>query len=122
MPRMDAGEAVVGQPVRLGVERMDLQKRLWLVGAELRALAAPGHAVPLVAEAAGVEPQRIFGAGLLAQRGRLRRDETGLAIRRAEAAVCEQPRRVRRLLPHRPLYRLQRVVVLVRDRGEPTEI
>src|SRR5947207_5091720 len=100
MPRVDAGEAAVGKRVRLGVERMDFQKRLRLVRAELRALAAPRHAVPLVAEAAGVEPQRIFGAGLLAQRGRLRRDETGLAIRRAEAAVGEQSRRVCRGLSH----------------------
>ena len=82
------------------------------------------HGVPLVAQPAGVEPQRKFGAG------RLRAAPAAPARRTApcgpaceDPAVGEQPRRasvaVRR---HRPLHRLERVVVLVRDRGERAEV
>ena len=110
VPRADPGEAVVRKSVVLGVERMDFEKRLRLVRAELRALAGARHAVPLVAQAAGVEAQRIFGAGRLAQGRRFRRDETGLAVGRAEMAVGEQARgSVRLLARSRPLHGLERV-------------
>ena len=83
--------------VALGVERMDFDERLRLVRAELRALAGARHGVPLVAQPAGVEAQRVFGAGRLAQRRRLGRDEARLAVGREEVAVGEEARGIGRL-------------------------
>src|SRR5215207_924683 len=90
VPGADPREAVVRKSVALGVERVDFEEWLGLVRGELRALARSRHAVPLVAQAAGVEAQRVFGAGRLAKGRRLGRDETGPAVGRAEMAVDEQ--------------------------------
>ena len=113
----------VREQMGLGVERVDFQERLGAMPAKLRAFAGAGHAVPLVAQAAGVEPQRKFRADWLAQRRRLRRDEARLAVGRRKSAGGKQPRRAAGFAgAHRPLHRLERVVILIGNCREPAEI
>ena len=58
--RRDPGQAAVDQPCLAGVLWMDLDEGLGQMRAELRAPAGARHGVPLVAEAAGIEPEREF--------------------------------------------------------------
>ena len=60
--------------------------------AEPRALACSGHGVPLVADAAGIQPQRPRGRGLGPQRRNFRRDEAGLEIVGEKSAFGEEAR------------------------------
>src|SRR5262245_58778553 len=90
MLRTHAREAVVREPIRLGVERMDLHERLGPVCAEAWAQARSCHTVPLIAQAAGIEMEWKLRVGRLTQRGLLQRDEARLTVRGGEAAVGEQ--------------------------------
>ena len=58
----DLDEVGGGDAADLGVGRMDLGEGLGDVLAETRGAAGPGHRVPLVADASGVEGEGIFGA------------------------------------------------------------
>ena len=70
---------------------MHFDKGLRQMRAELRAQARARHGVPLVAHAAGVEPQCKRRRGFCVERGFLRRDQPRLAVGREEAAVGEKP-------------------------------
>ncbi len=96
---------------------MDFDKRLRQMLAQPRAQAGAGHGVPLVADAAGVEPQRARRVGFGAQRRDFRRDETRFAVVGEESAVGEEALlRLQLAVAHRPLHRRHRVERLVRDR------
>src|SRR5689334_18123625 len=92
MLRTDARIAAVSQVEGLGIERVDLDQRLRTVTGEAGAKPGASHAVPLIAQAAGVEQKRELSAGSLPQGRRLRRDEARLAFRGAEAARGKQSR------------------------------
>ena len=84
--------------------------------AEPRAHPRARHGVPLVADAAGVQPQRPRRRGLGAQRRNFRRDEAGLEIVGEESAFGEEARLRLAALPDRPLHRRHRVEIAVRQR------
>ena len=60
--------------------------------AEPRARPGAGHGVPLIPDAAGVQPQRPRGRGLGAQRRNFRCDETRLAFVGKESALGKEAR------------------------------
>ena len=91
--RRDLDEIAEREPETRGIERMQLHERLGVVAREARRLAGARHRVPLVADSARVQHERIVAARLLRRRARRRRHELRLAARREEAAVGEQPRR-----------------------------
>ncbi len=68
-------------PKLRGIVGMDLDKRLRQMLAEPRAETRARHGVPLVADAAGVQPQRPRRSVSRAQRRHFRRDEARLADR-----------------------------------------
>src|SRR5262249_27530514 len=77
---------------------------------QARARSAPRHGVPLVAHAAGVEPEGKLVGGRLAQRWRLGCDEVPFAVGREEAAVGKEPALApARVRAYRPLGRLEAV-------------
>ena len=96
----NAAAVVGGEPSKrvvvdtepVGIIRMNLDKRLGQMRAQSRAQAAAGHGVPLVADAAGVEPQWPARAGLTAQCRNFRRDKTGLAVIGVEVSAGEETR------------------------------
>ncbi len=57
----DAREVAVGYAEPCGIVGMNLDERLRQMLAEPRAHAAAGHGVPLIADTAGVQPQRPSG-------------------------------------------------------------
>ena len=82
---------------------------------EPRRQAGSGHRMPVVAHAAGVENERIGGAGGVARRARRDRQEPGATIPGEEPAVGEQARRSLRVGRRRgPLHRREPIVVRVR--------
>ena len=90
--------------------------------AEPRAHPRAGHGVPLVADAAGVQPQRPRRRGLGAQRRHFRRDEARLEIVGEEAAFGEEARLRLAALPDRPLHRRHRVEIAVRQRLQRADV
>src|SRR5207244_1295041 len=80
------------------------------------------HGVPLIADAAGVQPQRPRRRGLGPQRRYFRRDEAGLEIAGEEAAFGEEPRLRLGALADRPLHRRHRVEIAVRQRGQRADV
>jgi hypothetical protein len=69
---------------------MHVDEGLWCMRCEPRSFAAASHRVPLVANAPGVEYQRIFLIDTI--RGYTRRggNETGFAVRVIEAAIFQK--------------------------------
>ena len=86
-------------------------------------MAGAGHRVPLVADAAGVEDQRIASARACRGAAKRRRDEARLAVGVIETAVGEKARlrALRRCRPW-PLERLERRVVRGRDVAEGADV
>jgi hypothetical protein len=78
--RGDAGEVTLGEAAPEHVERVHLQPRLAGVGEELGDVAGAAHAVPLVAQPAGVQAQRIAGIGRLRDRDVAHRGEAGATV------------------------------------------
>ena len=73
--------------------------------AEPRAHPGARHGVPLVADAAGVQPQRARSPWSRCAASDFRRDEARLAVVGEEAAVGEEARLRLAALPDRPLHR-----------------
>src|ERR1700736_113300 len=87
----DARESVVGYTELDRVVGMDLDERLRQMLAYPRADAAAGHGVPLIPDAASVQPQRPCGGRLGSQRGDFRGDKACLAVVRKKFTVGEKP-------------------------------
>ena len=60
--RRDLGKIAEREAEPRGIERMELHERLGVMAREPRRLARPRHRVPLVADAARVEHERIVAA------------------------------------------------------------
>src|SRR3977135_3379578 len=71
----DAAKTAIDDAVFDRVGGMDLDKRLRQMLAEPRANAATGHGVPLIPDAAGVQPQRPPRRGFGSPRRNFRRHE-----------------------------------------------
>lgn len=59
MTGRDLGKAAIGNAGGIRVGRVDLDKWLGDMGAKTRTFAGAGHGVPLVADAAGIQAQRV---------------------------------------------------------------
>ncbi len=90
--------------------------------AEPRAHPGPRHGVPLVADAAGVQPQRPRRRGLGPQRRYFRGDETRLEIVGEETAFGEEACLRLAALPDRPLHRRHRIEIAVRQRLQRADV
>ena len=102
---------------------MNLDERLRQMLAQPRAGAGAGHGVPLVADAAGVEPQRPCRRRLGSQRRNFRRDEPRLAVIGKESALGEKAAlRLQLAVTHRPLHGAHLVERLIRHRAQPADI
>src|SRR5205823_4629325 len=97
---------------------MDGYERLGAMRAQPRARAAAGHRMPLVADAAGIEPERKLGTERCLRGRHRRRDETRPAVGREKAAGGKET--LRRIAA--PLDGIERGVLLVADLGEAREI
>ena len=86
----DAREIAIGHTGACRVVGMNFDERLRQMLAQPRADAAAGHGVPLIPDAAGVEPQRPCGSGLGSQRGNFRRDEACLVVVCKKSTVGEK--------------------------------
>src|SRR3954452_23689575 len=86
----DPRPAAFGEVSAVGILRMNLHEWLRQMRGQPRAHAGPRHAVPLVADAAGVETERVGGGGGFSERGRLDGDKLCLAIGREEIAAGEE--------------------------------
>jgi hypothetical protein len=101
---------------------MNFDERLRQMLAEPRAHPRPGHGVPLVADAAGVQPQRPRRRGLGPQRG------ISGAMKRALKSLAKKPPSAKKracgsaALPDRPLHRRHRVEIAVRQRGQRADV
>ncbi|MNV68620.1 hypothetical protein D3C71_1614850 [compost metagenome] len=74
---------------RLRIARVKFGERFGNMGGEPRAFAGAGHGMPLIADAAGIQCQRIIGrcpAGFRQGGG----DESRLSIGMVKTAVCEK--------------------------------
>ena len=69
---------------------MQLDRRLGPMAGEPHRLSGARHGVPLVAHAAGVEPQRPLDVGRVHRRARHGRDEARATVGMEEAAVGEE--------------------------------
>ena len=99
----DAREAAVEYAKPQGVVGMHLDERLRQMLAEPRAEAATGHGVPLISDAAGVQPQRPARIGLGPQRRNVRRDKARPLIVGKKSALGEEALlRPDVAQPHRP--------------------
>ena len=123
MLRRHFGEFVLDETELLRVGRMDLDERLRQMRAEPRAFPGARHGVPLVAHAAGIEPEGKCVRQGLAKRGRVRRDEFRLAVGREKAAVGEHALlALAAVIAQRPLERIEGRKSIVRDRGDAADI
>src|SRR5437899_10378396 len=95
---------------------MQRELRLSRMGEELRDGAGAAHAVPLIAQASGVELERPAGVGILRD-GEIRRsNESRTTVDGWIHAVPVEPRRaIARVLGKRPLLRPARVEQRVRQ-------
>ena len=122
---LDAHEARRANGEALGVGGGDLDEGFGDVAGETRRDAGAGHRVPLVANAAGVEPERPFGRRPGARRAEGRGDEAAPAVGGEEATVGEEALLGigRRLAgPARPLERGERVEAGVVEAGEGGDV
>src|SRR5215467_15835398 len=88
-----------------------------------RASPRAGHGMPLIADAAGVEAKWIARARRLLQRGRLRRHELRFAVGREEPTLREEaPLGQLPARAQRPLHRLERLIVRVRNGRERADV
>ena len=86
VPGRDPGKAAVGDTRDAGIGRIDFDERFRGMGGKPRTFPRAGHGVPLIAHASGIQVQRIDGVGRTAQFGRLRSDESCVAIVSEKAA------------------------------------
>jgi len=110
----DARKVAVGYAEPDGVIGVNLDERFRQMLTEPRADAAAGHGVPLIPDAAGVQPQRPRGRGLGPQRRNRRRDEARRAVVRKELALGKEALLRRRAVAGRPLHRGHHVERLIR--------
>ena len=87
----DLHQLAVGNAEPGQLARVQVDARLADVGVEARQLAGAAHAVPLVAQPAGGEVQRIVRVGRFGGGGAHRHHETGAPVVGGEAAVGIQP-------------------------------
>src|SRR6266852_5277498 len=87
----DAREIAIGYTRPYRVVGMNFDERLRQMLAQPRAAAAAGHGVPLIPDAAGIQPQRTSGSRLGSQRGNFRRDEASLVVASKKSAIGENP-------------------------------
>ena len=113
MGARDLDEVGGADAADLGVGRVDLGEGLGDVLAETRGAAGPGHRVPMVADASGVEGERVsrraLGGGRLGDG-----DHPALAVGGEEAAVGEEAGRA----ADRPLRGRHGVVVGAGESGD----
>ena len=95
------------QPEPFRVGRRHLHEGHGAVGPEPRRAAGAGHGVPMVAHAAGVQPDRIRIGKLSGERGHGRSDEVRPTLGREEAAIREEPRRPGAPRRDRPLHGIE---------------
>src|SRR5579883_2604889 len=100
---------------RRGLLRMKLDRRLGTMAGEARRLPGAGHRMPLVPQAAGIEPQWALDTRRMHRRAWHRRNETRTAVGVEERAVAEEA------LPA-PDERRQHVVGPVVDRGMSADV
>src|SRR5258708_13522249 len=104
----DTRKTVIGDAISDGVVGMNLDERLRQMLTQSRTAAAARHGVPLIPDAAGVQPQRPPGGGLGSQRGNFRRDEARFVVVCKVSAIRENPLlRLAIARAHRPEYRAQ---------------
>jgi hypothetical protein len=122
----DARQLAFAHAVQQGVLRMHVDERFRHVIRQPGGLAGVGHRVPLVAYAPGVEHHRILGAGRVRRCARDSGNEARPAIRMGETAVAEQVRGACQpafvIAHHRPLDRLQIVVLTLAQAGQRGEL
>ena len=100
----------------LGVHR---QHRFRRVRIQARHQAGPAHAMPLVAQAARGQMQRIVRVGRLGEPAMADSDEAGASVRRGEPTVAVQPfESARRTCRQRPLLRTRVLEAFVVEAGD----
>src|SRR5260370_17810015 len=87
----DTRKTVIGDAISDGVVGMNLDERLRQMLTQSRTAAAARHGVPLIPDAAGVQPQRPPGGGLGSQRGNFRRDEARFVVVSKVSSIGEKP-------------------------------
>ncbi len=90
---LDPHQIAVDDAAPFHVARMHFDRRFRRVGVQARHEAGAAHAVPLVAQAARVEMQRMARIGGFGQRAVLHFDEAGAAAGGGEYAVAIETRR-----------------------------
>ena len=116
-------KAIVGDAKFGRIVGMDLDERLRQMRAQSRAHSAARHGVPLIADSAGVKPQRPAGMGFGSQRRNIGRREVRLAVAAIEPAIGEEALlRFAIAWPDRPQRGVQRVESIVRYRLKRADI
>ncbi len=108
-PVAHAGELVAAQFQAGGIGGMHAQAGFLFVGEQFRHRAGAAHAVPLIAQPAGVQAQRHGGRKGGGRTLRANRDHAGAAVRGEKPAIGEQ-RRLAAIGQNRPARRRQGVV------------
>ena len=116
------GEVALRETVARGIRRIDLDRGLGRVGGQPGHAAGPRHRMPVVAQAARVERDRVFGLDRFGDAGLPHGDEARAPVGGREAVVFRKAPARRSGLPRRPAARIQIVIAGVRYIGQGADV